>query len=290
MKSIALATFHDEPTLFRDEAPLTPALEARAVRAVPTIWNSPEVDWSCYDAVVIRNTWDYHQQAQIFRAWLAHLENLNVPVINPPDLIRWNMDKRYLKTLFEMSIRTVPTIFCEDDTVNLGDILQENQWEHAVMKPVISASGENIWQVRAGSVENEQLRFEWIASHFGAMIQAFMPQISEGEWSLVFFDGDYSHTVLKVPPKGSIFTHEERGATLQVLEPPATMIEQAKNVIEAAQKITGIMPVFARVDGILDEDDFVLMELECVEPELYLSRYEGASERFADVILKRLNI
>lgn len=289
MKSIALATFHGEPALFRDEAPLIPALEKRCIRAVPTIWNSPEVDWSCYDAVLIRNTWDYHQQTQVFRAWLTHLEKLSIPVINPPDLIRWNMDKRYLKVLSEMGIRTVPTVFCEENSFNLLDILQENQWQEAVVKPIVSASGENTWQVRLDSAENEQQSFEWIASQFGAMIQAFMSQISEGEWSFVFFDGEYSHTVLKIPPEGSMFTHEERGATLQLVEPSPTMIEQAQSVIEAAQKITGIRPIYARIDGVLDGDNFILMELECVEPELYLSRYEGAGTRFADVILKALS-
>lgn len=288
MKQFALATFKDEPNLFRDEVPLIPAFEKRNVRAVPVIWNNPAVDWSEFDAVVIRNTWDYHQQPQAFLEWLAQLENLKLPVINPPDLMRWNMDKRYLKALSD--IRIVPTIFCEDDSANLGRILQEHQWEQAVVKPIISASGENTWQVNLNTTNTFEQDFQAMVSQFGAMIQPFMPQIAEGEWSFVFFDGDYSHTVLKIPPKNSMFTHEERGATLQLVEPASTLIEQAKKVIKAAHGITGIRPAYARVDGILDNKDFVLMELECVEPELYFSRCEGAAERFVDVILQQLNV
>lgn len=288
MKQFALATFKDEPNLFHDEAPLIPAFKKRNIRAVPVIWNSPIVAWSEFDVVIIRNTWDYHQQPQAFLTWLANLERLNIPVINPPDLMRWNMDKRYLKALSD--IRIVPTIFCEDDSINLGRILQKHQWEQVVVKPIISASGENTWQVSIDTAEAFQQDFQRVITQFGAMIQPFMPQIVEGEWSFVFFNGDYSHTVLKIPPQDSMFTHEERGATLQLIEPAPTLIEQAKKVIEASYGITGIMPAYARVDGILDNKNFMLMELECVEPELYFSRCDGAAERFVDVILQQLNV
>lgn len=286
MITIALATFQGEPNLFRDEAPLIHAFDKRGILAIPVIWNRPSIDWSEFDAVIIRNTWDYHQRPEVFLAWLNQLETLNMPVINPPALIRWNMDKRYLQALSK--VRIMPTVFCDDDSAILADILQAQGWEKAVVKPVISASGENTWQLRIDSANEFQHNFEKIVSPLGAMIQPFMPQIADGEWSFVFFEGEYSHTVLKVPAENNMFTHEERGARLNLVEPSQPLIEQAQAVIDTAKQLTGIMPSYARVDGILDADDFVLMELECIEPELYFSRCEGASERFVDVILKAL--
>jgi glutathione synthase/RimK-type ligase-like ATP-grasp enzyme len=135
MTSIALATCTDEATLFYDEAPLVEALELKGFTVFPVVWNSPEIDWQCYDVVLLRNTWDYHRQIAAFRAWLDFLDNRQIRVLNPTTLLRWNMDKSYLQQLAERHIKTLPTIFAKGQAIQLENIFQEYDWSEAVLKP-----------------------------------------------------------------------------------------------------------------------------------------------------------
>ncbi|MGJ3239498.1 MAG: ATP-grasp domain-containing protein [Anaerolineae bacterium] len=286
MTTIALATCADQATLFHDEAPLVTALEQRGFEVFITIWNSPEIDWYSYDRVLIRNTWDYHNQAQVFMQWLDHLDQQGVPVVNPTALVRWNMNKRYLHALAQEGIHTLPTRFVAGDTVTLAEVLAQEGWAQAVTKPVIGGSEDHIQVITPDSALAYQQEFEWLNSSIGMMVQAFAPQIQrEGEYSLVFYRGVYSHAVLKQAADGSIFVHEERGGRIARITPPPSLIAQAKNVIDTAHRLTGILPVYARVDGVRDGEQLVLMELECIKPELYFSRYAHASQGLVTALI-----
>jgi len=290
MPSIALATCTDEASLFYDEAPFVEALENAGFEVFKTIWNSPEIDWQCYDLVLLRNTWDYHRQISAFRAWLNFLDEKNIRVLNPTHLLRWNMDKSYLQELAQQNIKTLPTIFAKGQSLQLENVLAEQNWLQAVLKPYISGSGDNTWTITPETARESQRQFDWLNNEIGMMIQAIAPQIhDDGEYSLIFFAGKYHHAVLKKPPQDSIFVHEERGGTIESIEASPEMIAQAEKALNTVESITGIMPLYARVDGLRDGDDFVLMEMECVEPELYFSRSPGAAERFVSVILEAIS-
>jgi glutathione synthase/RimK-type ligase-like ATP-grasp enzyme len=289
MPNIALATCYEHKNLFEDEAPLVAALEKRGVTVTPVVWDSPEVSWAAYDLIVIRNIWDYHRQPQTFLAWLAYLESKNCRVYNPIPLLRWNMNKQYLAQLADAGIRILPTVFVQHISQNLAQTLAEKGWQEAVAKPLISASGDNTWRINPANAADYQAQFDFIQARFGAMIQPYANEIATvGEYSLVFFNGEFSHAVLKRPAPNSLFVHEEHGGSTVPIPVSPEIIAQAKTVLELAQTLTGVLPLYARVDGFLDGDDFVLMELECIEPELYQLYDEGAGERFASVILSFL--
>lgn len=290
MTSIALATCTDEATLFYDEAPLVAELEKQGFSVFPVVWNSPEINWESYDIVLLRNTWDYHRQISAFRAWLDYLDAKEIRVLNPTPLLRWNIEKSYLQELANSGINILPTIFAKGQDIQLEKSFRENDWSEVIVKPIISGSGDNSWTITPDTAIESQQRFDWLNREIGMMIQPVEKQIqTEGEYSLVFYAGKYSHAVLKKPGEDSIFVHEERGGSIQLIEAPESFISQASTALHTAQDITGIMPVYARVDGIRDGDKFILMELECVEPEMYFTRSPHAAERFVSVILEAIS-
>ncbi len=289
MTLIAIATCADEANLFYDEAPLVDYLQKQGMCLYPVIWNSPEIDWTSYDLVVIRNTWDYHHQISAFRAWLDYLERHHIPILNPLALVRWNIEKSYLQQLADQGIATLPTIFAKGQSINLLETLKNRAWDRAVVKPIISGSGDNTWIISSDNAEKSQHQFDWLNDTIGMMVQPLASQIrSDGEYSLVFFGGIFSHAVRKKPADDHFLVHEERGGTIERIAADESLIQQAQQALRITQQLTGIMPTYARVDGFIDEGHFVLMELECIEPELYFTRADDAAERFGKAILKAL--
>lgn len=290
MPLIALATCFEQANLYHDEAPFVAELKDNGFEVFPVVWDSPEIDWQCYDMIVLRNTWDYHLQAETFRAWLDYLDEHHIPVLNPTDLVRWNMDKSYLQILADKGVKILPTVFAKGETINLKETLKAKNWSQAVVKPIMSASGDNTWIITPETADEFQQQFDWLNEQIGMMIQAFAPQIhDEGEYSLVFFDGVYSHAVLKKPAKGNLFVHEERGGSLQAISAPEHLVQQAQNALKIVEDITDIMPTYARADGLRDGDDFILMELECIEPELYFSRAKDASKKLVNLVAEAIS-
>lgn len=286
MKHVAFATYSNEPEMYKGDQLLIHPLLRRNIKATAVTWDNPTEDWASYDAIVLRSTWDYHLRLDEFQAWLNLVDHAEVPLLNPLPLVRWNMNKQYLQQLAALGIRTLPALYVQaGERMALSSALAEQEWEQVVIKPLVSASGDNTWETTSAVAAFDQGKFDAMLRKQGAIIQPFAPQIREGEWSLMFFNGVFSHAVLKKPAEGSMFVHVERGGSNHLQEPPHALIAQASDVVRAAHTITGIQPIYARVDGVVEEGHLVLMELECIEPELFLT--EGvpyAAERFADAL------
>jgi glutathione synthase/RimK-type ligase-like ATP-grasp enzyme len=290
MTNIALATSYEFSNLIEDETPLVAALEQRGIKVTPVVWDSPEISWTAYDLIIVRNIWDYYRQPQTFVAWLDYLESKQVRIYNPIPLLRWNMNKQYLSQLSQAGIRIQPSVFVRHISQNLAQTLAEKGWQDAVIKPLISGSGENTWRINPTNAADYQMQFDFIQARFGAMIQAYTPQIStEGEYSLVFFNGEFSHAVLKRPMPNGFFVQSEHGGSTNPITASPEIIVQAKAALDATKAITGIIPIYARIDGFLHDGAFVLMELECIEPELFLRYDKNSGERFAAVIIGLLS-
>ncbi len=286
---IAIATCDEFPDLHISAQQILKPLQRRGLHPQLCIWNDERINWRDYDAVLLRSVWDYHRHIAAFRAWLNHLDALGVPVWNPPPLLRWNLDKRYLKQLAAHDVPVLPTVFIDDCDTSLAALLKNNDWTRAVVKPVISAGGDDTWQTTQTIAETHQRRFEQLIQRGAVMIQPFMPQIAQGEWSLLYFNGVYSHALLKIPGEGQMFVHAERGGSTRQMSPPVDFIAQGSRVVRLVEQLTGIVPLYARVDGVVVDEQFLLMELECVEPELFFQHtgYE-APERFADAVWQRI--
>ncbi len=282
---VALVTCASIRELTDDDRPLLAELWNLGIKAEPAVWDDPSVDWKSFDAAVIRSTWDYHLSPSAFLSWLSRVEALGLELWNPAPVVRANTDKFYLKKLEAAGVSIVPTIWVKPDgRANLNDLLAAQGWTDAVVKPVISAGAFRTSRVRAGDPAG-QAALEEVLAHSAAMVQPYLPEIAaEGEWSIVFIGGEFSHAVLKTPRFGDFRVQEDHGGRTERREPPPGLVTQAR---EAA--IAGPVPwLYARVDGVRRGADLLVVELELIEPSLYLSHAPSAARKLAEAIKARV--
>ena len=247
-------------------------------------WRQTGRSWGDFDAVIIRSTWDYWNDVPAF---LETLERINraTRLANNLDLVRWNLAKTYMRDLERMGIGIVPTLWADSlESDFLERYLGKLDADEIVVKPVVGANGEDAFRVSRGDspglLENIAARF----NKRDCMIQPFMPNIiNEGEYSLFFFAGLYSHAILKIPAPSEFRSQEERGAEIQSVLPHEKLLLRARQAMETVTP----SPLYARIDFIRNAaDDFLVMELELIEPSLYLRMNPQAPVRFASAIDK----
>lgn len=283
--NIAFVTSTAHPDLTPDDRLAVAQLERRHARVAAAIWNDPSIDWAAFDAIIIRSTWDYHHRAAEFRAWIDALEAAGAPMWNPPAVLRWNMEKTYLRDLERAGVPIVPTEWLEQGTnPDLGGLLAKRGWMDAVVKPVISAAATRTWRVSHATVLDVGVQFAESLDAGDVMVQPFMPEIqTRGEWSLMFIDGDFSHAVRKMPTEGDFRVQTGFGGRSITDQPDG-------EVIHAAQRVLDVAPspwLYARVDGIETDAGFVLLELEMLEPALFFSHTTSGAARFAEAVVGR---
>ena len=281
--NIAFVTSAAHPDLTPDDQIAVAQLEKRRARVAAAIWNDPSVDWAAFDAIIVRSTWDYHHRAAEFRAWIDALDTAGAPMWNPPAVLRWNMEKTYLRDLERAGVSIVPTEWLEKGTSpDLGGLLAERGWMDAVVKPVISAAATRTWRVSHDTVLDVGVQFAESLDAGDVMVQPFIPEIqTRGEWSLMFIDGDFSHAVRKMPIEGDFRVQTGFGGRSITDQPDG-------EVIRAAQRVLDVAPspwLYARVDGIETDAGFVLLELEMLEPSLFFSHTASGAARFAEAVV-----
>ncbi|MEO8333542.1 MAG: hypothetical protein ABI664_01120 [bacterium] len=286
MRTVGLVTSEQVAHLTSDDRLLVEALAAEDVRSEAAIWTDDAVNWEKYWGVVIRSTWDYHLRLDEFLAWLDRLESLDVKVFNAPALVRWNAEKGYLRDLADRGIATVPTRWVErGERVSLADVLRATGWRNVVVKPSVSASAHKTWRMSADNVSEREAEFASMVEGGRVLVQPFLAAIqSEGEWSLLFYGDEYSHSVLKKPRLDDFRVQQAHGGTSSVLESSGAVVQQAHRALVAA----GQASLYARVDGCVVDGQFVLMELELIEPDLFLRAHPFAPSRLASALLGRL--
>jgi glutathione synthase/RimK-type ligase-like ATP-grasp enzyme len=284
---LGLATCGDFPALTPDEHPLLAALRNAGVDARPVIWDDPDIAWTEAAAVIIRSCWDYHRAPDRFMQWLDSLAGAGVPVHNPVAVMRGNLDKRYLFDLQRQGCAIVPSVaVVAGEPDDLGGLLVSQGWNEAVIKPLVSGGAYQTWRLSRAEAADFQDRFATIAMGTGALVQPFAAEIvREGEWSLVCLDGRLSHVVNKRPKAGDFRVQDIHGGTLTAH--PADERWQA-----VAAPILATLPdglLYARLDGLWRDGRFLIMEVELIEPNLYLGAVPTALPRFVAAILARLD-
>jgi glutathione synthase/RimK-type ligase-like ATP-grasp enzyme len=282
VKRIGFVTSAELRDLTPDDRSVVPLLGARGAQVVPVVWS--ETLPRALDALVLRSTWDYHLRLPEFLAWVDAVEASRIALLNPPETIRWNVDKKYLLEVEARGVPIVPTRHAErGSSVQLAVLLRDAGWSEAVVKPSVSGGAFETW--RAGRSDADAVRFARQLETMDCLVQPFAPELlSEGEWSLLFFRGRYSHSVVKRPGRGDFRVQEEFGGLVVPVEAPLAIVEAATRALEASGQST----VYARVDGVVRGGRFEVMELELVEPSLFLEPCPGAAERFADALIERL--
>jgi len=176
---IAFATRRSLSDLTEDDRLALDCLNARGLRTESMVWDDPEVRWEEFDNVIIRSCWDYHLRPAEFIDWIAHLERQAVAVWNSPAVVRWNMDKSYLRDLEQKNIPIAPTTWVDKGTSpNLKEILELRGWRKAVVKPRISATACQTFITSEATAKSDQALLDNILLRSGAMVQGFIEQIS----------------------------------------------------------------------------------------------------------------
>lgn len=284
---VALVTCADFPELLADDRLALHALARTGVRGEVATWSDPEVDWSRFDALLLRSCWDYPLHLEAFRSWLDRVEKSGTRVLNPLSVVRWNLDKRYLDGLAARGVPVVPTRRVEPgEAISLPEILRERGWQRAVVKPAISGCAIDTWRTDVHSAGTDQARFARQTREAACLVQPYVPEVENGEWSLVFLGGKLSHAVLKEPAPGDFRVQSQFGGSVAALTPPGHVLSAAQAVMAAAPEGC----VYARVDGCEVDGRFLLMELELIEPVLYLGTSPGAELRLAGAVAEALGV
>lgn len=286
MRRIAFLTLHD-PTGFVIDDDLAVEPLARRGFEVETIpWDRPGVDWRRYALVVLRSTWDYQHHAEKFLAVLEGIERQGVRIENGSEIVRWNMRKTYLRDLAARGIEIVPTFW--RDGMRAGELLplfEELRSEEGVIKPVMSANAQGAWRLDAARARALAPEIETYFTDLPLMMQPFERGIvEEGEFSMIYFNGTYSHGIRKVPKAGDFRVQEEHGSKIIPITPEPALLAAA----DAAIAAIGQRLLYARADLVRSGDVFRVMELELVEPSIYLRTNAEAPKRFADAIASHL--
>jgi len=259
------------------------ALEKRGLRVNRINWDHPEVDWSDCRYLMFRSTWDYFNRFPEFDRWLKSVKN-QTAMINPYDMVRWNLDKHYLLELAEKGIPIPPTRFIEQGNLrSLKDLLAESGWKEIILKPVVSGAARHTYRISAEKCDQYEEVFRKLLAEEPMMIQEFQQQVLEkGEVSFVVIGGTFTHAILKKAKRGDFRVQDDFGGKLHPYQASEKEIAFAEAVVSRCRQ----QPLFARVDAIWDNhNQLVISELELIEPELWFRFNPEAAELLADTFI-----
>jgi glutathione synthase/RimK-type ligase-like ATP-grasp enzyme len=253
------------------------ALIAAGAEVEPLAWTEAD-DLSRFDLVLPLVAWGYHLEYARWLAFLDRVEKSGIPMINPPALLRWNSDKAYLAELADRGVPTVPTLAveaCCDADLEEARRRFESDW--LVIKPPVSASATGTHRLGpSDDLPTDSRRKPMI-------VQPLIEEIARtGEFSLMLFDGEFSHSVVKRPKSGDFRVQPHLGGVTLPSEPPPGAVELAKQALAAAPA----KATYARVDIVPDDEGTLrIMELELIEPALFLDHAADGGAAFVKSIL-----
>ncbi|MFK7739794.1 MAG: RimK family alpha-L-glutamate ligase [Planctomycetota bacterium] len=281
-RTVVFATCLEQPDLQPDDVPIAAALQQRGARVVAAAWNGPFAPFAAADLVAVRSTWDYQQAPDAFLAWLDRLDREGARVVNEPRLMRWNADKSYLLDLAKRGAPLPPTRRVEPDASAIAAAMDELSLAEAVVKPLFGAGASGLSIVRRDDPASLDEAAERLGG--GGLLQPLLAEIRTlGETSLTFFAGEFSHAVVKRPEQGSILVQAEHGGATVAVEAAAAQLVSARAVLAMLPELA----CYARLDFVFGERTW-LMEVEVIEPELFVLHGEGAADRCAEALLRAI--
>ena len=301
-RRIALVTARSALPLDDDLPPLADALVALGANVATPCWDDPAVEWSGFDLAVLRSTWDYAERIDEFLAWIARCAT-QTRLLNPPGVVRWSTDKRYLLELARAGVPVVPTRFVSPGANPAAELERflaggrgalsvghAGDFADFVVKPSVGAGARDAARYRRAEPLDALAHLtRLVDARRHTMLQPYLRRVDEhGETSLVYYQGEFSHSVRKGPllragagPVSSLFATETIDARPAVAE--------ERRVAEAAcRAIPGGAPIYARVDLVQGDDGMpVVLELELVEPSMFFRHADGSAPRLARALLAR---
>ena len=299
---IALATCRNLPAWEVDDVPLHAVLRERGVDLQTPAWDDPDFDWSACAACLIRTTWNYMERRDEFVAWAERTAG-ETRLFNPPQIVRWNTRKTYLRDLERYGASVVPTVWTDADRqVDVVDVMARHNWLAGFLKPVIGATARETLRFTTDDdgLAAAATHMDRLGSREALMLQPYLPRVeTDGEISVIYIDGRVSHIVRKRPVPGDYRVQDDFGATDEPWTLSASDLAVADGVMSAAcaflhdaraSMASVDWPLlYARVDMLRDDDGRLLCnELELVEPSLFFRHGREAGERLASALLGRV--
>ena len=249
------------------------------VIAVP--WRSTGTDWDAFDAVYIGTPWDYPEDPQRFITLLEKIDRSRAVLVNNLQLVRWSIPKTYLRDLESRGTAIVPSLWFEGMIPGcLAEACEKFNADRIIVKPVVSTNATDTFLLDREKIVDAEKKFGNFFLRRPFVVQPFIENIqNDGEFSLFYLGGRFSHAIQKIPAKGDFRVQEEYGADIVSVVPEPTLLQTSDGVMQLLTP----EPVYARVDFVRGPDGrFLLMELELVEPSLYLRMDSKAPQRFAE--------
>ncbi len=269
-----------------EDAQLERAFAAAGASTARVAWSDPHLDWTGFDALLIRQTWDYFDRYDEFMRWLDRIEGA-VRVVNPVDVIRWNGDKRYLVELADAGVAALPTrvVARGSSAASLATRMDAEGWDEVVIKPAVSGAGRETYRVARDDADGREPLWQRLVAAEDMLIQPFAPAIVEtGEVSLVVIDGRATHAVRKIAAPGEFRVQDDHGGTVHPHEATEAERAQAERAIARAPGSIA----YARVDLVDTPDGPQVMELELIEPELFFRHHPPAADALARAVLQKV--
>ena len=283
---IALLTCENLPNGIDSDALLLSALIEKNIDAKHAIWNDQKINWLDFDVLIFRSTWDYYEKETEFNNWLNKIEQLGIKTLNAISIINQNKHKFYLRDFEKQGIKIIPTVFIDKtDNLNIAAIIPSH-WNKTVIKPAYSGGSYQTELFDIDNIEVINQQYKPIAAEKELLLQQFMPEIKTcGETSIIFFNKKFMYAVNKQAVNGDFRIQEQFGGIYSITKISDEITEQAQKIIDLFDSDL----LYARVDGIIIDNELHLMEVECLEPDLYFNLSDGATEQFVDAIIEQLN-
>ncbi|WJG09625.1 hypothetical protein [Aliiglaciecola sp. LCG003] len=248
-------------------------------------WHAKDVDWEQFEVVVIRSTWDYQSYCSEFVAVLEKINAGSAKLENSLNLVKWNISKNYLLELEQKGIDIVPTLWCQSfDYPQIKSAFAHFNCAEIVIKPWVSANADHTFRLTPQDVEEQLEGLEQVFGEREYMLQPFLRNVvREGEYSLFYFAGEYSHSILKIPKRNDFRVQEEHGGQMRSIEASEELLAAGQAIMLALPE----QPLYARIDLVAFQGRYVLMEAELIEPSLYFNMDDESANRFANAFINR---
>ncbi|TCD26619.1 hypothetical protein EZ456_11695 [Pedobacter psychrodurus] len=272
--NIALVTYldkgaYDSATVESEDDKLLNFLKEKGLNIEKVIWNDQNVNWEDYSLAILKSPWDYFDLIGEFYNWLDQLEAKKVKLLNPIEIVRWNANKQYLQEIEAAGLKITPSFFIQNQKgVDLERFFEKFNTNKLIVKPCVSGGAKNTFKVTLDNVNEVNQKLNLLIQDEDFIIQPFLPEILEsGEWSFIFFNGVYSHSLIKHAKPGDFRVQPAHGGSVHPQKPSEELIATAQQYVT----LFATDCLYARVDGTFVNGEFLLMELELIEPFLFLN-------------------
>jgi glutathione synthase/RimK-type ligase-like ATP-grasp enzyme len=285
MKKLGIITCTKFPDLYEYDKDIKQLLSDEGFETEIVIWDNPELRIEDYDIMLMRSAWDYYYKPYQFKDFLERVKSSGIKCFNPAEVMLENMHKFYLKKIKEWGFDIIPTMFFKkDEDININEVLSFMDGKSFIVKPAISAAS---FMTKLFDKETEELHqhIKEITIDRDILFQKFIPEIQElGEYSNIFFSNGYKYSVQKMPVSGDYRVQNTYGGVYKQIEVPEIVKQTAQRL---ADKYLS-QCLYVRVDGVLHNNKFLIMEVEMIEPDLYMNIIPEAKREFIDSIKENI--